>query len=547
MAYVTRPPMVTMPERDAIDTLVLELSAALVGIDGASIDDGIGHALERVVGTLDLDAAMLGECSGDALVTRAVRRRGAGLADVAWPAVSGEIARLEADTIVCPVRVGTDVAGAVAFHASRWSHDCPDDVVPGLRLVAQCFAGALQAKRVHERWALGTSLADTIIEMMPGLFFSADEGGHLLRWNRNHEVVIGMTGEQLRGKHFYIYLHPDSRAAADVDFARVLTEGEASAELDLLHVDGRRVPHLVSARRFHDGEGIRVVGVGIDISGLRAAEEQVRRQQTELAHVARVSAVGELVAAIAHELNQPLAAIRANAQAGERMIHAPIIDAQEIAEAFRDVAGDAFRADEVIKRLRELLRKGEAERTLFGVNDLVRGIERLARADASQRGVALQLELDSDLPLILGDAIQLQQVVLNLIRNAVDAMLGMENAAPIVVRTAFDGSGSIMVTVADDGPALDDATFARMFEPFHTTKPTGLGIGLSLSRSIVEAHGGLLWATRNERRGLTLQFTLPATSSGERRDPARPDRDQTQADGARRADSRDRRPRRGVG
>ena len=133
----------------------------------------------------------------------------------------------------------------------------------------------------------------------------------------------------------------------------------------------------------------------------------------------------------------------------------------------------------------------------------------LARADARQHGVMLVLELADDLPRTLGDPIQLQQVVLNLVRNGVEAVRGCEGRRDVVVRTALAGEG-LEVTVVDAGPRLDDDTFARMFEPFYTTKPTGLGIGLSLSRSIVEAHGGLLWATRNADRGVTMRFTLPA-------------------------------------
>jgi len=239
-------------------------------------------------------------------------------------------------------------------------------------------------------------------------------------------------------------------------------------------------------------------------------------EQNRLAHVARVSAMGELAAAIAHELNQPLTAIRTNAQATRKMLARGGVDRAELDEALGDITSDAVRAGEIIRRLRDLLRKEDAERVPLDVNELIRGVEPFARADLLEHNAVLVMQLAARLPSVIGDRIQLQQVVLNLIRNASEAMRDAAQRE-IVMSTASAGPETIEVTVRDHGSSLSDEEFGRMFQPFYTTKPSGLGIGLSLSRSIIEAHGGLLWATRNDvDTGITMHFTLPIEPTARR-------------------------------
>lgn len=251
----------------------------------------------------------------------------------------------------------------------------------------------------------------------------------------------------------------------------------------------------------------------------RRAEELRQRHQAELAHVARVATLGELAAAIAHELNQPLAAILANAQAAKRFLEpaAPMLLGlgvdESLQEILDDVAGDARRAQEVIRRLRDLLRKGDVRKHPLDVNDMIRDVETFARADALENDVDLAFDLTPGLPPAEGDRVQLQQVVLNLVRNGSEAMRDAGDSSPLLVRTGRDGK-AVLVAVSDAGPPLDDAVFARMFDPFFTTKPAGLGMGLAISRSIVEAHGGRLWATRNAGRGLTVRLALPPAEEG---------------------------------
>jgi C4-dicarboxylate-specific signal transduction histidine kinase len=236
-----------------------------------------------------------------------------------------------------------------------------------------------------------------------------------------------------------------------------------------------------------------------------AQAEREKLARAELAHVWRVAVMGELAAALAHEVNQPLTAILSNAQATRRLITAGCADSEEIDEALGDIVEGAGRARGIIQRLRQLIRRGEITREVLDLNEVLREVETIVRADARQHGAKLVLDLATELPPVDGDRIQLQQVVLNLVHNGLEAQAGGE----IRVTTSPDETDGVVVAIADSGPGLDDATLARFFEPFFTTKPEGLGMGLPICRSIVEAHGGRLWATRNETRGMTLCFALP--------------------------------------
>ena len=242
----------------------------------------------------------------------------------------------------------------------------------------------------------------------------------------------------------------------------------------------------------------------------RESEESARRRQDELAHVARVAALGELTAALAHELNQPLAAIRANAQATQRLLAAGR-KLDDLDEILRDIVRDAIRAGDLILRLRNLLRRRAIEKVPLDVNQVIVDVESIARAEVARHDARLVLQLAATVPLTSGDAVQLQQVLLNLVRNAAEAMVGIApELRDVVVRTAAETPEELAVSVEDVGPRIDDATLQNMFQPFHTTKPDGLGMGLAISRSIIEAHGGRLSAERRPEEGLVLQFSLPA-------------------------------------
>ena len=243
----------------------------------------------------------------------------------------------------------------------------------------------------------------------------------------------------------------------------------------------------------------------------KRAADRLRRQQEELAHVGRVAAMGELAAIIAHELNQPLTAILNNAQAMRRCVQAGRVDPAETDDALGDIVGSASRAGEIIRRLRNLLIKGEPSRAAVDLGQVFLDIEPIVRVEAREYEVAIDLDLAQSLPLVDADAIQLQQVLLNLTGNACHTMERLPRGERrLAIRSWRGPDGEVGIDVTDNGLPPDDATFSRMFEPFFTTKSSGMGMGLTISRSIIESHGGLLSASRNAPRGVTMRVALRA-------------------------------------
>jgi len=243
----------------------------------------------------------------------------------------------------------------------------------------------------------------------------------------------------------------------------------------------------------------------------RRSEMEGQRLRQDLAHVGRVSTMGELTASLAHELNQPLTAILSNAQAAQRILDSERADLAEIREILGDIVEDDKRAGEVIYRLRGFLKKGTLELSTLDIGELVSQVARLVSSDAIIRNVAIRLDLTPGLPPVCGDRVQLQQVVLNLLMNGLDAMResgGGERA--LVLRTSSAGPASVVVAVEDSGVGIEGADLDHIFHAFYTTKPDGLGMGLAIARSIVEAHGGRLDAKNNPQGGATFSFTLPA-------------------------------------
>jgi len=241
----------------------------------------------------------------------------------------------------------------------------------------------------------------------------------------------------------------------------------------------------------------------------RRAEEEAQRQRDELAHALRVTTLGELTASFAHELNQPLTAIAANAQAARRLLIAGRLD-PDVREAIDDLAADAVRAGETVRRLQALFRKQPAGRAPLDVNAMIDDVLHLLATDIRRRNIAVHFARGERLPAVLGDGVQLRQVLINLLVNAAEAIAAAgEGPREIRIETRRRDAGHVAVAIRDSGLGAKESDLERMFEHFVTTKPHGLGMGLAISRSIVEAHGGRIWADRNEERGITLHIHLP--------------------------------------
>jgi PAS domain S-box-containing protein len=254
----------------------------------------------------------------------------------------------------------------------------------------------------------------------------------------------------------------------------------------------------------------------------RESERRYREVQMELAHANRVATMGQLTASIAHEVRQPIAATATNAAAAIRWLGAQPANLEEARQALGRITNNAARASDIIGRIHQLTTKAPARMDSVDVNEAIREVIELTRAETVKTGVSVQTQLAEGLPLIHGDRVQLQQVNLNLIINAVEAMGGVrDEPRELLITTGPAGSGGLLVTVRDSGPGLPPANLERLFEAFYTTKPTGLGMGLSICRSIVEAHGGRLWASPNVPRGAIFHFTVPGHAPPRRRRVAR--------------------------
>jgi PAS domain S-box-containing protein len=291
--------------------------------------------------------------------------------------------------------------------------------------------------------------------------------------------------------------------------------GSFSYEHRLLMSDGS-VKHLqIVARITRDAaDQVECIGAVLDVTERRHAEEALGKVRSELAHVARVSSLGALTASIAHEVSQPLSGIITNAGTCLRMLAAAPPDIEGARETVARTIRDGKRAVEIIARLRALFAKKEPTVEPVDVSALTREVLALSRAELQRGRVIVQTELDDHLPLVSGDRVQLQQVVLNLLLNASEAMSAVSGGArELVVRSAIDDAGDVFVEVCDSGPGIDPDDLDRLFSSFYTTKPDGMGMGLSISRSIVEAHGGRLTARHNDAHGAAFRFTLPAPTA----------------------------------
>jgi len=281
-------------------------------------------------------------------------------------------------------------------------------------------------------------------------------------------------------------------------------------EKEYFRKDGSRVPILIGAATFEDG-GNQGVAFVLDLTEPKHAALALQEVQTELAHTNRLAAMGQLTASIAHEVNQPLGAMVTNAQAGLRFLDARTPDLKEVREALASIVEGGHRASDVVSRIRAFVRKAPARMERFDMNEAIREVTVVARGEAAKNGISVVVQLEEGLPPIDGDRIQLQQVVLNLMINAIEAMCGIgDGPRELRIETGTSGSDSISVAVRDSGPGLDPGNSDHLFEAFYTTKAEGLGIGLSICRSIVEAHEGTLTARSNLPRGAIFEFTLPA-------------------------------------
>ena len=314
-------------------------------------------------------------------------------------------------------------------------------------------------------------------------------------------------------------VHPADLAVFQQTVEVAIRDGKDFAfEHRLLLPDGA-VKHLqITAHRSSADaeESLEFVGAVMDVTERKRSEDALDRMRLNLAHVTRVSTLGQMAASIAHEINQPLAAITINGNASLRWLASEPPNLHEAREATHRIVRDGQRAGDVITRLRSLFRRDGSAKERLGMSEVVREMVAITRAEVQKAGASIHTQMADNLPLVTGDRVQLQQLMLNLIMNAVEAMSGVhDRRREIIITTGPGEGGEVLVAVRDSGVGVDPEEQDKVFDAFYTTKQTGMGMGLAISRSIVEHHGGRLWAEPNDGPGATFLFTIPRDTDGE--------------------------------
>lgn len=415
--------------------------------------------------------------------------------------------------LTIPLKVGGAVQYAIGCAAFREHQSWPKELVQRLRLLGEVFANALVRKRADEELLRRERHFRELVESTRAVPWEADPATFQTTYIAPQVAnLLGYPHEVWYREGFWASrLHPDDRVRVLDGIGDAVRAGRNyESEYRLVAASGATVwvHDLVTV----SPEGRRpttIRGVMIDITSRKCAEAEALRLRDQLARTTRLTTLGELAAAIAHEVNQPLCAIVSNAETTQGYLTRGDASAAELQEVLRDIVADGRRASEVIRRIRSMFQKGRREDAPFDLNEAIREVAMLIRHQLTRDSIALTLDLAADLPPVVGDLVQVQQVVLNLALNAVEAVGGESpDRRRVSVATARTGD-AIATAVRDLGPGIDPNDLDQIFDAFFTTKAHGTGIGLSISRTIVVAHGGRIWAESTPGQGAAIHFTLP--------------------------------------
>jgi C4-dicarboxylate-specific signal transduction histidine kinase/integral membrane sensor domain MASE1 len=536
----------TLRERLAFEALLSEVSAGFAGRPAEEIADAIQGGLARIVGCLDVDRATLGQLSDDGCtldVEYALSREGIGrlpatirTAEFPWALEQsrrGEavrFARLEdlpdeaatdresyrrygvRSVVIVPLMAAGARFGILGLATVRHEQTWSDEIVERLQLLGEVFTTAVIRQQAEAEARKVEALNRAALASLSGAVAVVDRAGTIVRVNEAWSRLLPDLA--VGGNYLDACRRAAKRGVREADPVRAGVEAvlaRTRAGFSLEYAGPERAPGRWSeilVVPLDRPEGGAVI-THRDISDRKREEHEAQQQRESLAHAARVLAVGELAGTLAHELNQPLTAMVTNALAARRLLHDPAPDLVELRAILSDIVQDGKRGADVIRGVRGLLRRGDSDQTAVDLNPLVREVAGLLAGDAVTKGISVRLETSPDLPPVLGERVQLQQVILNLFMNAYEAMSeAADGPRELVVRTQH-GPAGVEFLVSDTGPGLSDEARARMFEPFFTTKPQGLGLGLSISRTIVRDHGGEIRVVRHLDRGSTMTVTLP--------------------------------------
>ena len=439
-----------------------------------------------------LAAALLGG-SGPAVVVT-VLSLGAGLV-LAGPGLTGRPADL-IETAIFVV-----LGPAIAYGGWR--------VQRAARVAAQGLRG-LEEREAH---------LQSILATVPDGMIVIDERGRMYSFSAAAERLFGWKSEEVLGRNVSMLMPAPYREAHDGYVDRYLVTGERRI-IGIGRVvvgerkDGSTFPMELAVGEMRSGAHRYFTGFVRDLSERQATERRLQDMQSELVHVSRLTSMGEMASALAHELNQPLSAIANYMKGSVRLLDAPEPNREKIKGALNSANEQALRAGQIIRRLRDFVAKGEAERRIENLHKLIEEAGALAMVGAKEFGVRLSFRLDPTIGDVLADKVQIQQVVLNLMRNSIDAMQDSARRN-LEVATHPLPDDMVEISVADTGPGISPEVADKLFQPFITTKSTGMGVGLSICRTIVEAHGGKIWVEPNPGGGAVFRFTLRAVPKEE--------------------------------
>jgi PAS domain S-box-containing protein len=399
----------------------------------------------------------------------------------------------------------------------------PDGSVKHLHIVAHLmadepgklqFVGAIMdISERHEQQVESSRLA-AIVSSSDDAIVGKTLDGTITSWNAGATTIFGYRASEMIGQPIFCIIPPELHDE-ERDILTRLRKGERIQHYETARIakDGRRIEVALTISPVFDKSG-KVVGaskVARDITATRQAEAELQQARTDLARVARLTTLGELTAAIAHEVNQPLTGLVSSGNACLRWLAGDTPNLEAARRSVERMISDGNRASEVISRIRAMVTKSPPKRDLLNINDAIMEVSALIRAELDRNSISPRFELSNSLPLVWGDRVQLQQVILNLIVNAIEAMSGIsQNQRRLLITSMKDGANNVLVTVQDSGAGLDMKSLDQLFEAFYTTKANGMGMGLAVSHTIVQAHGGRLLATPNLPQGAKFQFTLPA-------------------------------------